>query len=74
MENTKNKMRKSTVVTTLITIYFIVLCAVYAPKMVAQGKTTQMIICVIVEVLLITATFLFLRRRERMSSSQKGVK
>lgn len=65
MESRK-KLPKSTVVTVLLAIYFCVLCFIYAPKMMAQGKGMQMGICIMVEIVLISLTFLFLRRKEKL--------
>lgn len=66
MNNPKKKFKKSVVLPVVVSIYFLVMCVIYGPKMIASGEALKFWFIALAEVVIIIAMALFLRKREKI--------
>ena len=66
MNNPKKKFKKSVVLPIAVSIYFLGMCIVYGPKMIANGEAIKFWMIALAEVVIIIGMALFLRKREKI--------
>lgn len=65
------KLRKSVILTSVITIYFIFMMIIFGKDILAQGKQFQFYATCIAETLIIIALYFFLRKKEKYKDRRK---
>lgn len=63
--NNKRKIPKSVWLPTLLVCYLIAMTAWYAPRLIAGGETTRLVVVFLVECAIIITLYFFLRHREK---------